>query len=73
MISSDGYSIEQFTNKNRIAIYLPQTIDTLTHTMSMPKERRLRLSDTEMAVLLQITKMMYENEPKGEEHGNRVE
>lgn len=62
MISSDGYSIEQHTKKNRIVIYLPQTAETMTNTMIPMKERKLRLSDTELATLLHVARTMYEAE-----------
>lgn len=59
MISSNGYSIEQHIKKNRIVIYLPQTAETLMHTIELPRERKVRLTDTELATLLQIAIAMY--------------
>ena len=60
MVSSNGYSIEQHIKKNCIVIYLPQTTETLMHTIEMPRERKVRLTDTELATLLQIAIAMYE-------------
>lgn len=62
MIAIDSYSIEQYPNKNRIVITLPQTLVTLTDTASPIAERRISLDERELATLLGIVKRMYEVE-----------
>lgn len=60
MLTYKGYAIEQHIKKNRVVIYLPQTMETLTSTVSEPKTRRMRLSDAEMAMLLKVAVSLYE-------------
>lgn len=64
MVTNDGYFIEQHVKHNLIAIHLPQTTETLTSTAETPRERRVQLSEAELATLLGIAKAMYEQ--KGE-------
>ena len=52
MVVIGDYSIEQYTNQNKIVITLPQTPLTVSNT-SMPFAcRRLELTDTELATIL---------------------
>ena len=67
MIVSNGYSIEEFLNKNQIVINLPQTQSTLMNTVTPITGRRTRLTGTELATILEVVKAMYEAE-EGEEH-----
>ena len=56
MITSDGYSIEQYVTANRIVITLPQTADSMTNTMEPMSDRRQSLTDEEMATMLCMVK-----------------
>ena len=61
MTTSDGYTIIQYPLQNRIVIFLPQTLDTLTNTVDKVTSRRHRLTDAEEAALLVAVKAMFEN------------
>ena len=60
MIVSDGYSIIEHINKNQIVITLPQTLKTLTNTVTPIVERRTQLTDAELTAILMAIKAMYE-------------
>lgn len=66
MIISDGYAIEQYPLQNRIVITLPQTADTIQNTLTMPQNRRMKLTSNELTAILVSVKGMYER--KGEEN-----
>lgn len=59
MIVSDGYSLSYERNKNRIVIYLPQTYETMTNTMTLPVKRQDR-SEEALSILLMITRQLFE-------------
>lgn len=61
MITIADYSIEQHVKLNRLVIYLPQTMTTLQSTAGAISARRIRLTDTELAIILQMAKALYEN------------
>lgn len=61
MTTIGDYTLIQYTNQNRIVIYLPQTFDTLTTTIQTPSNRRVELTDTEEAAILVAVKAMFEN------------
>lgn len=65
MIICDGYAIEQYPIQNRIVMTLPQTIYTIQDTLTMPQNRRVKLTNEELTVILFTVKRMYELE--GEE------
>ena len=65
MIICDGYAIEQYPIQNRIVVALPQTADTIQDTLTMPQNRRVKLTNEELTVILFTVKRMYELE--GEE------
>lgn len=60
MIINDGYTITQYAHQNKIVIILPQTIHTLTNTVTPTVQRRVELSDNELAAILVAVKAMYE-------------
>ena len=62
MIVSDGYSIEYHKYKNQIVIQLPQTLQTISDTVSMVRNRKVDFKNTELAVILSVTKAIVENE-----------
>ena len=61
MIIIDGYTITQYTTKNKIIITLPQTLRTITNTVTQVSNRRNKLTDAEEAALLIAVKAMFEN------------
>lgn len=60
MLTYKGYYIEQLVNNNKIIIGLPQTIHTPQDSVSPVSNRRLTLTEEELAVLLQIVVQQYE-------------
>lgn len=60
MIVIDGYGIEYFPKTNRIEIYLPQTITTISNTVSMISNRKTDMTDEEKAAILAIVKTIME-------------
>lgn len=62
MIYSDGYSLTYYPNRNTIEIVMPQTLTTLTNTVSMISNRKTVLTEAEEAVILSVVKAIMENE-----------
>lgn len=62
MITNSGYGIEYFPKANRIEIYLPQTMTTISNTVSMISNRKLSMTDEEMAAILSVVKAIMEVE-----------
>lgn len=60
MIVSDGYSVIYEKNKNQITIKLPQTMETITNTLSLPSNRKVEFTDAELATILYTVKMIVE-------------
>lgn len=60
MIVCDGYGIEQYPLQNRVVITLPQTADTIQDTLTMPQNRRIKLTSDELTAILVAVKGMYE-------------
>lgn len=67
MTVSDGYTIQQYPEKNAIVITLPQRWDSLTNTLVPVSDRRATLTDLEEAALLVAVKAMFENGTKMDE------
>ena len=65
MTSIDNYTIIQHSAENKIVIILPQTVETITNTVTPIVSRRHSLTQNEEAVLLAIVKSLFEG--KGEE------
>jgi len=59
MLTSDGYCLTYYLNKNQIVIRLPQTYETLTNTYDQVVDRRTDVAEIELAVLLDITKLIF--------------
>lgn len=66
MIISDGYSIEYYANSNRIEIIMPQTLRSLTNTVSMVSNRRTDITSDELGAILTVVRAMLE---RGEDYG----
>ena len=60
MIESEGYFLNYERQNNRIVIMLPQTLATLTNTVSMATNRRTHLSQSEEMIILQTIKAIME-------------
>ena len=58
----DGYTIAQYPNQNKIVIVLPQTISTISNTLTPIVHRRRTITPNEEAALLVAVKGMYECE-----------
>lgn len=70
MIVSEGYIIWQEVNK--LVIKLPQTEETIVNTASRISNRKIRLTDEEESVILEIVKIMYEGKKNDNERKNGV-
>lgn len=64
MTTLDGYTIMQFPLENKIVISLPQTMSTLTNTVTPVVNRRKIITDNEEAALLVAIKGMFEWTPE---------
>jgi len=60
IVSQDGYSIEHYRNKNQIVIIMPQTEQTLTNTRSNVRNRKIDFTDSDLAILLELTRYLCE-------------
>lgn len=60
MIKSEGYLLIYEPASNCIVIHLPQTIETLTNTVAMVKNRRTYLTPSEESIILQTVKAIME-------------
>lgn len=60
IVSKDGYEVEYYPTKNRIIITMPQTWQTLTNTMSIIRNRKIDFTDTDLALLLELTRYLCE-------------
>lgn len=60
MIYSDGYSLTYFPKRNTIEIVMPQTMTTLTNTVSMVSNRRSVLMEAEEIAILSVVKAIVE-------------
>ena len=62
MLMSGDYALIYNRELNHISICLPQTAETTTNTVAPVIGRRTDVVETELAVLLQVTKLIFENE-----------
>lgn len=60
MIENNGYILNYKPKENQIVITLPQTVSTLTNTVSPVVERRIDISHEEEAVILNVVKSIFE-------------
>ena len=60
MIEIEGYILNYDRKNNRIVIMLPQTLSTLTNTVSMVTNRRTYLTQSEEAIILTTVKAIME-------------
>lgn len=64
IVSHDGYAIVHYRNRNQIVITMPQTAQTLTNTIGIVRNRKIDLTDADLAILLELTRYLCE---RGEE------
>ena len=60
MIMTDGYSVWYEKNANRIVISLPQTMETVTNTITAITNRKHDFTDSELCAILSVTKAIAE-------------
>lgn len=60
MITCDGYAIMYEKNMNRIIISLPQTMETITNTVSEMGVRKTDFTETDLAAILLAIKTVAE-------------
>lgn len=60
MIISEGYSIEEYPNQNKLVITLPQTLNTCVSTVGPIEQRKEKLNYVEKATILSIVKTVYQ-------------
>ena len=59
MLTSEGYCLTYYKSKNQIIICLPQTMETLTNTMTMVTNRRFELTMEEKALILNVVRFVF--------------
>ena len=59
MLTSDGYSLTYYKNKNQIIIGLPQTYETAVNTYEQVVDRRTDVEEMDLLVLLNIAKLIF--------------
>lgn len=62
MILLDGYSLFYNKQMNRIYINLPQTVFTTTNTIEPVADRKVDVSDTELAAVLGLVTQIFKKE-----------
>ena len=58
IITDDGYSIEQYPQKNQIIISLPQTDGSLTNTIGTVSTRKTRLTANELTMIVNLVRLL---------------
>ena len=66
MIISEGYILVYEPLSNSIIITLPQTMETLTNTVSEIVDRRIDISREEEATILNVVKAIMEKKEESE-------
>lgn len=62
MIISDGYALTYEPKSNRIIITMPQTMSTISNTVSMITNRRTNITSEEETMILLFIKAIMEKE-----------
>lgn len=65
MITSDGYSLTYNKGANQIVITMPQTMRTLNNTVTPVTNRKIDLSPSEEAFILNVVRFVMEGEDDG--------
>lgn len=61
MIYSDGYSLTYFPKRNAIEIVMPQTLATITNTVSIVSNRKTVLTEADEVAIISVIKAIMEN------------
>lgn len=61
MLTSNGYSITYYKNRNQIVITLPQTWKTLTNILEPVVDRKVDVEDKDLAILLTAAQAIFLN------------
>lgn len=67
MLTSNGYTLVYYKNRNKIVIELPQTSKTLTNTLEPVVDRRVDVEEKELAILLSATQAIFFNGERKED------
>lgn len=67
IVTDDGYSIEQYPQKNQIIINLPQTDLSITNTIGTISTRKARLTANELTMVINLVRLLMD--AKGEDNG----
>lgn len=60
MIVSEGYSVKYVPKDNQIIITLPQTFKTITNTVQMVTDRKMDITDDDLALIITLVKYICE-------------
>ena len=61
MLISEEYALSYNPNENKITILLPQTVKTITSTVSPIVSRRTDIEETDLMCLLTMTRIIFKN------------
>ena len=61
MLTSNGYFLTYYKERNQIVIGLPQTWKTLTNTLEPVVDRRVDVEEKDLAILLTATQAIFLN------------
>lgn len=60
MIICEGYSVKYVPKDNQIIITLPQTFKTITNTVQMLTDRKMDITDDDLAQIMSLVKYICE-------------
>lgn len=58
IVTDDGYAIEQHQGQNKIVILMPQTAETITNTVQQLSKRRVKLTENELLLILNLVRLL---------------
>lgn len=58
LTTEDGYSLTYNKGANQLVIYLPQTMRTLNNTTAMVTNRKVDLTQSEKALILNVVRFV---------------
>ena len=64
IVTKDGYSVVYRPKSNQIVIGLPQTMHTVTNTVSMVVNRKTDINDDDLLLLVEAARYMLNDTPK---------
>ena len=60
MIICEGYSVKYVPKDNQIIITLPQTAKTINNTIQMVTDRKMDITDDDLALIMSLVKYICE-------------